>query len=130
MIVLSVIVSACTTTMGRTGKPAPITRPFPNAPVTVEITESALIISNNSEDVIYHVLFPMEILPRIEWAPCMEPDRCDSSLKIDAGEQKTYRLESVVDKGTEELVVFWWWLMEVEGGYEQPEIQEVRVPLY
>lgn len=130
IVVVSVLVSSCAGTLGRTMTVAPIIRPHPNAPVTVKISSLELTISNNTEGVIYHVVFPAEILPVIKWAPCLVPDRCDPELKIAPGDQKVYRLDSIANESTEELVVYWWILLEnAEGGYEPPEIQEVRVPL-
>lgn len=130
LALVSVLVSSCTSSLWRTGPAAPILRPYANAPVTMEIAASALTISNNTEDVIYHVVFPVEILPRIEWAPCRAADRCSPELKIEPGAQKIYRLDSIVDEGTEEIVVYWWKLLKnADGGYEPPEIEEVRVPV-
>ncbi len=130
IVVVGVLVSSCAGTLGRAMTAAPIIRPHPNAPVTLEISSVELTISNNTEGVIYHVVFPAEILPVIKWAPCLVLDRCDPGLKIAPGDQKVYRLDSIANEGTEELVVYWWRLLKnAEGGYEPPELEEVRVPV-
>jgi hypothetical protein len=105
--------------------------PHDGAPVTAHILRDDLVVANHRPNEIFHVIFPSEILPLIEWAPCWEPDRCDESLRIGPDGSKTYSIASLKEEETRELSLFWWELIydETLSGYRWPEAERVTIPL-
>jgi hypothetical protein len=109
----------------------PVVMPFEGASVTAAIEGNTLVVTNHSDDVVYHRIFPADILPVIEWAPCIAPETCPSELRIDPGEEKQTALGSIVREGTESIAVFWWIYLEKAPGASVPpmEMHEMSVPL-
>jgi len=109
----------------------PIVRPFEGAPVTVTLDGQSLIIANHSSDTVYHLAFPSEILPAIEWAPCLSPEVCPAEQRIDPGAEKRIELRSIAAEGTEEIAVFWWRFLEKLPGAAVPpmELEEIKIGL-
>lgn len=112
-------------------KATPVVFPFDGAPVTAIVDGNTLVIVNNSENTIYHRVFPTDILPVIEWAPCIAPERCPAEERIDSGEEKRIALRAIVREQTESITVFWWTYQEKVPGATVPpmEMDEISVPL-
>ena len=105
--------------------------PFVGAPVTAAIDGKTLIIANNTDEPIYHRAFPTDILPVIEWAPCLAPEVCPDESRIEPGGQKSVAVNSIVRAETESITVFWWiYLSKLPGASIPPmEMDEFVVPL-
>lgn len=112
-------------------KAPPVVRPFVGAPVTATVEGKMLVIANDSDNVIYHLTFPTEILPAIEWAPCIAPETCPIEQRIDSGKEKRLALSTVVREQTVSITVFWWIYLEKVPGASVPplEMHEIRLPL-
>jgi hypothetical protein len=110
---------------------APIIAPYAGAPVTVSVDGERLVISNNTADTIYFRSFPTEILPVIEWAPCIAPEVCPVEQRIGSGEVKEIALKTIVREGTESITVYWWHYLERRPGASVPpmEMAEIKIAL-
>ena len=99
--------------------------------MTVTLDGQTLIIANHTLDTIYHLAFPSEILPAIEWAPCLAPEVCPAEQQIGSGAEKRIELRSIAAEGTEEITVFWWrFLKKLPGASIPPmELEEIIIEL-
>ena len=122
------ILAACTD-----NTPAePIIASQPGASVTVTLSGDELIVANNTAGPIYQRIFPSEILPFIEWAPCWRPEQCPEEKPIAAGEARTFSLKSIAERDTEAITLFWWSMpgpQEVgpQAGFDMKQI-EIELP--
>ena len=109
----------------------PIVRPSKGAPVTVTLDGQMLIIANNTPEAIYFMPFPSDILPVIEWAPCLAPEDCPAKQRVDPGTEQPMELGSIAAEGTEEITVFWWRFLEKAPGATVPpmEMEEIALVL-
>jgi hypothetical protein len=130
-VVFGVLLVGCTLVSGFRDKATPVVNPFVGAPVTAAVDGKMLVITNNSEEAIYHLVFPTDILPAIEWAPCIAPETCPADQKIDPGGEKRIDHEVIVRKQTQSITVFWWiYLEKAPGASVAPiEMDEIRVPV-
>lgn len=112
-------------------KAAPVVIPFEGAPVTAAVDGKMLVVSNNTANVIYQRVFPTDILPVIEWAPCIAPEICPAEQRIDPGNEKEINLRDIVREQTLSITVFWWTYLEKAPGASVPpmEMDEIRVPI-
>ena len=112
-------------------KSLPQIYPSLDTPVMATIDGRALLITNNSDKTIYHRIFPTEILPLIEWAPCLAPETCPAEQRIDPGQEKRISFRSFVGKETESLTIFWWTYLDKKPGASIPpmELNEFVLPL-
>lgn len=126
LIIVGLAVAGCS----RSSSP-PKTYPTSDSLVTAAIDGGSFTLSNNSDKTIYHRVFPTEILPVIEWAPCLAPETCPKEEKIDPGDSKRISLRSVVGDATESITIFWWiYLDKVPGASIPPmEMNEFVLPL-
>ena len=122
----------CSLFAGSHEKATPVVIPFDGAPVTAAVDGKMLVIVNNSENTIYHRVFPTDILPAIEWAPCIAPERCPAEERIDSGEEKRIALRAIVREQSESITVFWWTYLEKLPGASVPpmEMDEISVPVH
>lgn len=99
-------------------------------PVSVIVSGDELIITNNTTSAIYYVVFPQEILPLIEWAPCQHPADC-AEIKIEAGQSVQLSLHIIADANTTIITVFWWHLIEkTDGsGYYNPDLTSLDIEI-
>jgi len=99
-------------------------------PVSVATIGDELAISNNTPETIYYVVFPQEILPLIEWAPCQHPDNCPQD-RIEAGQRVHLPLKTVANADTNTVVIFWWHLVKNPEGdsYHDDGIFEIDVKI-
>lgn len=112
-------------------KAAPVVLPFEGAPVTAVVDGKMLFIANNSEHTIYLQIFPTDILPVIEWAPCIAPETCPDEQRIDPRSEKRINLRDIVRDQTVSITVFWWIYLEKAPGatVAQIKMDEIVVPL-
>ena len=108
-----------------------VIKPHEGAPVTVSVDGKSLIVTNNMSKRIYLLVFPTDVLPAIEWAPCIAPETCPADQTIEPGEEKRYRVKDIVRKETEAITVFWWHYLEKLPGASLPpmELDEIVVLL-
>lgn len=78
----------CPLIAGSHEKATPVVIPYEGAPLTAAVDGEMLVIVNNSENTLYHRIFPTDILPAIEWAPSIAPERCPAEQRIDFGHEK------------------------------------------
>jgi hypothetical protein len=101
--------------------PAPFTPaiyPDANAPVVVTITSpDEFTISNHSAAPVYTQVFPTELLPLIDWAPCPSLDAC-AGQSIAPGASRTIAFADIAERDTESITVFWW---QMAGDVGAPE---------
>jgi hypothetical protein len=130
-IAIYLLFVGCSLLSGSREEAATVVSPFRGAPVTAAIDGKVLVITNNTEKTIYHQIFPTEILPVIEWAPCIAPDSCPAEQKIDPGDEKRIAVKSIAGEETESITVFWWTYLEKVPGASVPplEMDELVVPL-
>ena len=126
-----ILLTGCSLVNEQLATGTPIVGPFKNAPVTVTLDGQTLIIANHTPDTVYHLAFPSEILPAIEWAPCLSPEVCPAEQRIDPGVEKRIELRSIAAEGTEEITVFWWRFLEKLPGAAVPpmELEEIKIGL-
>jgi hypothetical protein len=112
-------------------KATSVVNPFVGAPVTAAIDGKTLIIANNTDETVYHLVLPTDILPVIEWAPCLAPEACPAEQRIEPGDEKRIAINSVVREETESITVFWWGYLKKLPGTSIPpmEMDEIVVPL-
>jgi len=121
----------CSLVSGSHEEATPAVNPFVGAPVTAAIDGKTLIIANDTEETIYHLVFATDILPVIEWAPCIAPESCPAEQRIDSGDEKRIAIKSIVREETESITVFWWTYLEKLPDASIPPIDmdEFIVPL-
>ena len=112
-------------------KEAPVVVPFAGAPVTATVDGKMLIIANNLDSAVYLRIFPTDILPVIEWAPCIAPETCPDDQRLDPGSEKSIKLRDIVRAQTDSITVFWWIYLEKAPGASIPpmEMDEIYIPL-
>jgi len=129
--ILGLLIAGCSLITGSDERAAPVSFPFAGAPVTAAVDGKVLVITNNTENAIYHRIFPTDILPAIEWAPCIAPETCPAEQRIDSGGENRINLREIVREQTESITVFWWIYLEKAPGATVPplEMDEISVPL-
>ena len=93
-------------------------------PISVRVADSEITLSNHTDATAYYVIYPSEILPRIEWYPCNHPERCGESF-IEVDTSVTLDIHNIAEKNTETLAIFWWHLEATNGEYEITDFAEI-----
>ncbi|MCH7663736.1 MAG: hypothetical protein IH859_07695 [Chloroflexi bacterium] len=126
--VVTLLVS-CTT--GQTALPVP-TVIYPNSSAVVQVTvlsREKFALSNHSALPIYYQVFPTELLPLIDWAPCETDESC-REIQILPSQSLTFRFDDTAQRDTESISVFWW-QRESDPGQHNPEYrnpQQISFP--
>lgn len=94
--------------------------PAEGAAVTATVNLGKLTLTNNSPDTIYFRIFPTEILPVIEWAPCIAPEVCPAEATLDPGSKTQIPLRTIVEDRAESITVFWWRFLDKRPGASIP----------
>ena len=130
-VILGLLLLGCSLVACSDEEAAPVVFPFEGASVTAAVDGKMLVIANNGENAIYQQVFPSDILPVIEWAPCIAPETCPAEQRIDPGNEKQINLREFVSEQTESITVFWWVYLEKAPGATVPpmEMDEIRVPM-
>ena len=132
LVVITLLMAGCSVVPLSKDNGTPIVIPFEGAPVTVTIQNDRLVIANNRPDIIYYRIFPTEILPVIEWSPCMAPEVCQAEQQVNPGEEKQIALKTIVGDDTQSITLFWWRFLERQPGASVPPMKmeelEVMMP--
>jgi len=94
--------------------------PAEGAAVTATVDRGKLTLTNNSLNTIYFRIFPTEILPVIEWAPCIAPEVCPAEETIEPGSKTQIPLRNIIEDNTESITVFWWRFLDKQPGATIP----------
>jgi hypothetical protein len=106
----------------------PILYPDAGAPVTAALDGNALLVTNDTSKPVYHIVFPTETLPLIEWVPCWHPVQCPDQTPIPPGDERRIPLRGIIEKETESVTFFWWHMPD--DITELPVmVEEFQVPL-
>jgi hypothetical protein len=125
------LLTSCSSIEGSPGETTPLVSPDKGAHVTASFDGEMLVINNNTPHTIYHLVLPTEVLPAIEWAPCIAPEVCPVEQRIDSGDEKRIALRTIVRERSESITVFWWHFLEKRPGATIPpmELNEFEVDL-
>lgn len=95
-------------------------------PVSVVLTSDALTITNNSPEVVYYYVFPVDLIGLIDWFPCENPEQCDGYNSIEAG--KDVRMG--IQKNAADLIVYWWQLIHYpDGATSADSVHEILIEI-
>lgn len=102
--------------------------PMENEPVTIQLIEDEIVLTNNTSTLIYYEAFQQEILAVIEWAPCTDPVTC-LEKRVEPGQAEHIGLESIVGVNTEVVTIFWWHLAKNpdDKGYHTTDLTFVDI---
>jgi hypothetical protein len=99
--------------------------------VAIYISSSEIVVQNVGSQPLYYLLFRAEELPYIEWAPCFDPGTCPD-LALAPGDEEVTQLKGFVDRETEEITVYYWYLVEnlENEGYLMQDLSEqfIKMP--
>ena len=128
LVAFTLLIEGCSVIPTSKDNVTPFIIPFEGAPVTVTIHNDRLVIANNRPDIIYYRIFPTEILPVIEWSPCMAPEVCPAEQQVNPGEEKQIALKTIVGDDTQSITLFWWRYLEKRPGASVPpmEMEEIE----
>lgn len=113
--------------LGGCGKsPGPLD---PSAPLNVSVTSRTLRLQNESDRTIFYLIMTAEYAARVLWAPCTSPDQPCARLEPHAAVDVPYSQIGGYDRGSREAVIYWYHLLERDGGWVVDEIRSVRVRL-
>lgn len=94
--------------------------PGSSAPVQVTVLSSDQFTINNQTAVpIYYQVFPTDLLPLIDWAPC-ESDKTCLQIIILVSQSITLQFESVAGRDTQSISIYWW-QRKSDDGQHNPE---------
>lgn len=97
--------------------------------VTVDAAAGALRAKNDTERPIGYAVFARDILPVINWRPCVERTGCPSIVQ---GERRTIPGSDIpgLQDGKGDVVFYWWHLVQGRDGRLQPDsVRAVGVKL-
>lgn len=117
---LSVLLAGCSEA------PGPLD---PSAPLNVSVASRSLRLENQGSRTIYYLILESDLAARALWAPCTRPDEPCARLEPYAAVQVPYSDISGYEPGSREAIVYWYHLLERDGGWEVDEIRSVRVRL-
>jgi hypothetical protein len=131
LVTIGLLIVGCSFGTALGGKATVVVSPFEGAPVTAGVDGRTLIVTNNMQNRIYHRVFPTDILPAIEWAPCIAPETCPADQEIDPGDEKRVKVSDIIREETESITVYWWRYLEKAPGASVPplELDEIVVLL-
>ncbi len=120
MVLLGLLLAGCSSIRSARRSVGPTVFPAEGAAVTATVGRDKLTLSNNSSDTIYFRIFPTEILPVIEWAPCIAPEVCPAEETIDPGSESQIPLRNIVEDSAESITVFYWRFLDKRPGASVP----------
>ena len=119
-VILAVaLLSGCASGQAPTAIPTIV---YPDSSAVVQVTvisKDEFTLSNHSALPVYHQVFPTELLPLIDWAPCETDETC-RQIQILPSQSLTFRFEEVAERATISITVFWW-QRESDPGQHNPE---------
>ncbi|HEX6371445.1 MAG TPA: hypothetical protein VF006_21180 [Longimicrobium sp.] len=102
----------------------------PSAPLNVSVALRSLRLENQNSRTIYYLIMTSDMAARVLWAPCSSPEQPCARLEPQGVVQVPYSQISGYDRGSREAIIFWYHLLELEGGgWRADEIRSVRVRL-
>ncbi|GMQ78662.1 MAG: hypothetical protein BMS9Abin02_1189 [Anaerolineae bacterium] len=123
LVVIGLLIVGCSFDIGLGRKATVVVSPFEGAPVTASVDGKTLVVTNNVSKRIYHRVFPTDILPAIEWAPCIAPETCPADQGIDPGDEKRIKVSDIKREETESITVYWWHYLEKAPGASVPPME-------
>ena len=94
--------------------------------VSVELTSDRLTITNNTPDIVYYYVWPVNIVGLIDWFPCENPQQCEEYNSIEA--DKDAQIE--IEKNATDLIVNWWQLIHnPDGTTSADSVHEVLIEI-
>jgi hypothetical protein len=131
LVAIGLLLVGCSFDIGLGGKATVVVSPFEGAPVTAGVDGRSLVVTNNMQKEIYHLVFPTEVLAFIEWAPCIAPETCPDDQGIDPGDEKRVKVSDIIREETESITVYWWHYLEKAPDASLPpmELEEIVVLL-
>ena len=95
-------------------------------PVSVELTPDKLTITNNTSDIVYYYVWPVNIVKLIDWFPCENPEQCEEYNSIEAGQEAQIEIE----KNATDLIVNWWQLIHnPDGTTSADSVNEILIEI-
>ena len=88
--------------------------------LSIEGHDTELLLTGESGDPVYFQLMAGRVAARLEWTPCVQPERCES-LRQSAGIRVPYRSIPGWVRGEPEVVLFFWRLIPAPGGGFRPD---------
>lgn len=102
----------------------------PSAPLNVSVASRTLRLVNESDRTIFYLIMTREDAARALWAPCTSPDQPCARVEPNAFVDVPYDQISGYERSSREAVIFWYHLLEQEGGgWRADDIRSVRVRL-
>lgn len=101
----------------------------PAVPLNVSVsTSQSLRLRNASSRPIFYVVMERGFASLANWAPCTNPAECP---RVDArGETRVdYGRIAGYEPGAREAIVYWWHLVEGDGGWVVDNVRSVVVKL-
>lgn len=121
MLCLSAVLAGCGESPGPLG---------PSAPLNVAVESRSLLLKNENSRTIYYLIMTSDMAARALWAPCTSPEQPCARLEPNASVQVPYSQISGYERGSREAIIFWYHLLEQDGGgWRADEIRSVRVRL-
>lgn len=120
MLCLSALTAGCAES------PGPLE---PSAPLNVSVASRSVWLENQNGRTIYYLIMEAAFAARVLWAPCTSPEQPCARLEPQATVQVPYSQISGYERGSREAIIFWYHLLERDGGWEVDEIRSVRVRL-
>lgn len=117
-LALSVLAGACS--------PGPLD---PAVALNVEVaSRGSLALRNASARPVYYLVFERDFAARALWAPCTNADQCP---RVDphAAVRVEYGTISGYEQGSRQAIVYWWHLVERDGGWVVDQVRSVVVDL-
>lgn len=121
MLCLSALLAGCD------ARPGPLE---PSAPLNVSVASRSIRLENQNSRTIYYLIMTADMAARALWAPCTSPEEPCARLEPNASVEVPYSQIAGYERGSREAIVFWWHLLEREGGgWTVDEVRSVRVRL-
>ncbi len=95
-------------------------------PVSVQLTTDKLTIINNSPEVVYYYVWPVNLVGLIDWYPCENLDQCADYTSIESGQSA----KRGITKNEADLIVYWWQLVHHTDGTTSADlVHEVLIKI-
>lgn len=120
MLCLSAVLTGCAES------PGPLD---PSAPLSVSVASRSLRLENQDSRTIYYLVMTREMAMRVLWAQCTSPEQPCARLEPQATVEVPYTQIAGYDRGSREAIIYWYHLLERDGGWQPGEIHSVRVRL-
>lgn len=87
----------------------------------------AMAIRNGRDAPIYYFAIDRELAAAVHWVPCTSPTTCPN---IEPGAREVVRYADIAGQARSgEIVVFWWHLVQRDGGWTHDQMHSLLVRL-